>query len=71
MKEAITMKNTNLPLDVMYEDMGKQAFEAGKKRFPAGDEDIMKEIAASRGNGSSIAKLWLIGWDKANIAAPV
>ena len=62
------MKNTNLPLDEMYEQMGRDAHNSGKPRIPAADTEIMSEVKASQGNGAAIMHLWLAGWDKENLA---
>ena len=65
------MKNVNLPMDKMYEQMGADAFAAGIRCAPCSDPEIMKEVAESKGNGAAIMKLWIKGWTRANLRAEV
>jgi len=57
-------------------DMGTNAFENGKKRVPANDVNLMvafNEInkRVRDFNIKNALTLWLNGWDKANLEAPV
>lgn len=63
------MKNTKLPLDKMYEQMGRDAFHADMPRRPVADKELMDEYIASHGNGAPLFALWLKGWDMANLEA--
>lgn len=63
-----------VPVEPNWEDMGRNAFNAGKKRIPVNDAPLMNalnEINKRVYNYSTknALTLWLSGWDKANLEA--
>lgn len=55
-------------------DLGKAAFEAGKKRVPAQDKKLLELIGKSKGVAGFASKFmgeWLKAWDKANLSEKV
>lgn len=55
-------------------DLGKAAFEAGKKRVPAQDKKLLELIGKSKGAvgfSSKFMGAWLKAWDKENLKEKV
>jgi hypothetical protein len=60
-----------MKISQIAEDMGREAFRAGKRRVPAHDKEVMEFALANKKRFRLILESWVVGWDKANIAAPV
>ena len=52
-------------------ELGRKAFEAGKKRVPVQDSAVLPLIGKYNGHATEILDAWLSAWDEANLAAPV
>lgn len=50
-------------------EYGKHAFEQGKKRIPAHDDEFLAAHIAGKKVGEGISDIneWLRGWDEANL----
>ena len=72
---AKAQKKADKRLVAQAQEMGAEAFKAGKKSIPIHDRNMMKFLkkhaSGDMGSGGVYLGAWTKGWDKANLAAPL